>query len=531
MRGISFLIVLLISTSAWGQTNRYFISFTDKAGTPYSISEPEEFLSTRALERRVKRQAMITEIDLPVNPSYVQQLINQGFNIKYRTKWFNGVVVEATAAQIEGLNFSWISGTELIAPGPAPTLKAKASLGLPLGRIKSSTSLTQLRMLGIDSMHADGFDGTGVEIAVFDGGFSGINTAAGFEKVRTNMGQGLSWNFVSSSPEVFLRDSHGTHVVSIIGGVLSNFSGSAPDAALHFFITEDVATEYRIEEYNWVAAAEKADSAGVDIIQSSLGYSTFDDSEMDYPKTALNGETAIISQAATLAGARGIIVVSSAGNEGQNNWGTITAPADSKEVLAIGNVDENGFRSNSSSYGPTADGRIKPDLAAMGTSTVLIRPTGVKGSGSGTSYSAPLVAGLVAGLIERYPEMSTLELLDAIRKSASQAAAPDMLLGYGIPNYSAVVNYLEFQTNEMPWAVYPNPNNSGLVKIEPKNPGVVGYCHVEVYDAIGKLVSKTELSFDWLNSVRTITLPAQPGLYLVVLSSDTGNRIVRIIKE
>src|SRR5690606_6565868 len=258
----------------------------------------------------------------------------------------------------------------------------------------------------------------------------------------------------------------------------------------------DVSGEYRIEEYNWLFAAERADSAGADIISTSLGYNTFDDPSMNYDKSQLDGKTTVIARAAKLAAERGITIVSSAGNEGNNAWETITTPADSEYVLAVAATNANGVRSSISSIGPSADGRIKPDVGAMGVGVSVVNPSGNLGMASGTSLAAPIVTGLLAGIWQKYPHLSNLQLLDAVRSTASQAENPDHLLGYGIPNFRAVSNLLDWQPQEKPMVVAPNPVTDTLV-IRPVE-------HEEEKDMVellslqGQVLISQESTFDWI---------------------------------
>lgn len=434
-------MIMVITGLAQAQVNRYMVFFNDKVGTPFSITDPAAFLSQRAIERRGNQSIPIVEQDLPVVPSYVTQVKGTGAKVLYKTKWMNGVLVEATAAQASALGgLSCVTSVKQVAPGARPT---------PSGRIRSSGKFKeisetaastdiQLSMLSINTMHDKGFHGEGMFIAVLDAGFPGANTASFFDHVFSEgrFDATTSYDFVSGGSNVFRQHTHGTNVWSIIGAYKKDqFIGGAYKAKFVLFVTEHQPTEYRVEEYNWLFAAERADSVGVDIISSSLGYREFDDATMDYSAAHLDGETAVITKAAEMAATKGIAVVVSAGNEGNNAPTTIGAPADAEHVLSIGAVTSSRIISSFSSIGPTADGRIKPDVAALGTGVSIISSAGTISSGSGTSFSCPLMSSFVAGLWQEFPDLTVSQLFDLVRSMGNQAASPNNFLGYGIPDY------------------------------------------------------------------------------------------------
>jgi subtilisin family serine protease len=373
-------------------------------------------------------------------------------------------------------------------------------------------------MIGISDMHSAEVRGEGMVIAVFDAGFEGVNVIEPFQHIFSEgrLNTDVSYDFVYDAPDVFRHDDHGTAVFSVIAAYSADaFTGGAYKANYQLYVTEDVGSEYRIEEYNWLFAAERADSAGVDIINSSLGYNTFDDSDMNYSKAELDGKTAVVSQAAQLASERGIIVVASAGNEGNNSWGLITPPADNEYVLVAAGVNDGGVRSQTSSTGPSSDGRIKPDVAALGVSVSVVRPSGSIGTMSGTSFSAPLITSLVAGVWQRYSDLKNTEVMDAIRSSASQADNPDIFLGYGIPNFKAVVNKIEWKPQENLVDVFPNPVTDTLT-IRPQNPTEVTSCRLEIITLQGQTIADQQIDFDWLNrNFQTDCSELSSGMYFL----------------
>jgi serine protease AprX len=532
-------IVLFTTTLAWSQKDRYMVFFKDKNDTPYTLDTPDAFLSPLAIQRRIRNDVPLTQDDLPVNPGYVQQVSNTGAEVFFRTRWMNGVLVQCEPTLIAALTeLPFVARVELVAP--------KAKL-IPNGRRKvaerrqsvrsSEVTGTQLKMIGLDRMHDDDKRGDGIIIAILDSGFEGVDIASPFAHIfnEDRIDLTVSRDFVYNSGNVFQHDDHGTEVFSVIAAYQQGtFTGGAYKATYQLYVTEEVPTEYRVEEYNWLFAAEQADSAGADIIQSSLGYYDFDLSSMDYQKSQMDGRTTVVSRAAQWAADRGIVVVVSAGNEGNVSWQIITAPADAQDVLAVANVNADLVRASSSSKGPTADHRIKPDVAALGTGTSVIQKTGSTGKSSGTSLAAPLITSLAAGVLQRYPSLTSKEVRDAIRYSASQAANPDYLTGYGIPHYVAVVNYLEQVLQQNDFDIFPNPFGPihDSLTIRPRDPSLVTNCTIELLSAEGKRLLQVQPEFSWLNNVYSPNLEhLSTGLYFLRISSNGKKYTYKLIRK
>jgi len=472
--------------------NRYAIYLKDKNNTSFLASNPIQFLSQRAIDRRVKHNVLVTEQDFPVNSNYKQTIANTGAKVLFTSRWLNVIIAEATLTQITEINnLSFVQKSILVAPGLQPTQPDVSNGGIKLNmRIKSGTATqNQLNMLGIPQMHSNNYKGNGVLIAILDSGFPGVNTLSPFAHIQAKLVD--QYNFVNRDDDAFVNDSHGTEVLSIIAALKGDeFVGAAPEASFCLYVTEHVPDEYRIEEFQWLCAAERADSTGADILNASLGYNTFDDASMDYVKSQLDGQTAIVTKAAAIASSKGIAVVVSAGNEGNNSWQTITPPADAEDIFAVGSVTATGVKSSFSSFGPTADNRIKPDLVAMGSSTAAIGTNGNVRFVSGTSEATPLISSLLAGLIQQFPDKKVSELREVILQTSSQAAEPDNSLGYGIPNYERIVNYINFPVGveeiNHPYIFFPNPLNQKLLLIKEKNDLHFTLEAIEVIDAHGK---------------------------------------------
>jgi len=371
-------------------------------------------------------------------------------------------------------------------------------------------------------------------VAVFDGGFRGVDESSFFEHLYTNDQLKLTYDFVGNSPNVYHYGQHGTEALSCIAayqpGILEA-GGFAADIML--CITEESGSEYRIEEYNWLFAAEKADSAGVDIISTSLGYTTFDDGEMSYTYNDLDGQTAAITRAARMATAKGMLCVVSAGNEGAGRWRYVSPPADAPDILAVGAVSAGGFRVSFSSLGPTADGRIKPDVSALGLQTVVVDAQSNITRSNGTSFSAPLISGFAAGVWQAFPQATNVEIMDKIRLAGSQALTPDNELGYGVPNFEVLINQAPLSTAESApisrYNVFPNPIESGNLFVESSD-FVNESFDVYVYNSTGQLLVTQHVPVSDDDSFTVDTSAWQRGVYILHVLSATTSDTIKVIK-
>lgn len=516
--------------------DRYFISFKDKTNTSFKVSNPLQFLSQKSIDRRKKENFgaangyYVIDEDLPVDGNYVAQVKATGAKVFFTSRWFNGVLVQTdatTAASIASL--ACVAKVELVAPG-SKLVGGRVVAKQKKEQAKKAQELQnfhQLQMIGVDQMHAAGYHGEGIDIAVFDDGFKGVNTLSGFQPLFSeNRVKGV-FNFVNNTTDVYSADDHGTATLSLLAGNLpGTFLGSAYKANFFLYQTEDVTSEYRVEEYNWVFAAERADSAGVDVISSSLGYNQFDMPSMDYTYANLDGKTAICTRAARKAVLRGISVVNSAGNEGNLTWKYIDVPADAEGVIAVGAVDAWGKRSMFSSVGPTADKRVKPDVSAMGTSDVLFTASGCCSTGDGTSFSCPLVAGLVADMRQMLPQSSAADIYDRLIKASSQYTQPDSLLGYGIPNFKWT-EVIPLKDSEVDF--FPNPFKDEL-KLQFKE--VKGQpFEVWVYNSTGECLLHAKETVSWaMNPYPINFLPMAGGLYIIKVRTPDAIEIKKVIR-
>ncbi|WP_083937647.1 S8 family peptidase [Hymenobacter aerophilus] len=534
-----------------GTVRRHLVYFRDKAGTPFSVSRPEEFLSGRALQRRQRQQIAVLPRDLPVSPAYVQQVkAVPGVQLWYTSRWFNAAVLacdSAALAQVQALPFVQQARTLNRGPvaggaQPKTTPTTSGADQTTADRSFYGKAYAQVRQVGAERMHTAGFRGENMQIAVFDGGFPGVNTASIFTSLNQENRLAGTFNVVDKTPNVFQSIAHGTNCLSIIAGdEPGRYVGLAPKATFRLFITEDAASEHPLEEANWLVAAEYADSAGVDIISSSLGYNTFDAPSTDYTYADMNGRTAISSRAAAAAARVGMLVVSSAGNEGNKAWRYITAPADADSVLTVGAADSLGAVAGFSSRGPTADGRLKPNVSAMGVATAFITADGKIARDNGTSYSAPVVAGLAAGFWQANPRLTAQQVIGLLQRAGSQATAPDNSLGYGIPDFVRAYNLANPGT---PLATaparavaglyaYPNPvgPNEPLYLQLPAGPGRVAPLEISIYDARGALVARQRVAPAATGVVRLETAGLRPGIFTCLIGQGPQQLAVRFVKQ
>ena len=448
MRGL-FLLFLLATLPAMAQTgpSRYWVRFTDKVNTPYSLSQPEAFLSQRALDRRQKQGIVVDSLDLPVDPAYIDALLQWGdFQLVNQSRWMNAVTIRTTdTLALDSLVLApfvvQVRRTDTPARDPKrlpdkfPELE-KTEIGVHYQGIYGA-AFRQVSMMNLHLLHEQaGARGEGMLIGVLDSGFDGVDSADLFTPLRQRDGIRLVRDVAIPGGDVYQEHWHGRSVLSVMAADdPGRLVGTAPRADYALLRTEFEASEYIWEEDNWIVGAELADSLGCDVLNTSLGYTTFEDSLTDHSYADMDGQTTRISIAAGIAVEKGMVVVNSAGNSGNGSWFHIGAPADAFGILAVGAVRADRNTASFSSRGPSADGRVKPDVAAVGVGCAALSPWDDRVIGlNGTSFSSPLVAGAAACLWQLHPGRSNVEIMDAIRRSASQWDAPDAEQGYGIPD-------------------------------------------------------------------------------------------------
>lgn len=421
---------------------RLYLKDKDLNHTPYSLSRPEDYLSPRSIARRERQHLPIDETDLPIAPAYIEAVSKTGIEIVGQSKWNNTLLVRIhKEKELQRLaQFAFIERKLKVFESPDSIdernrMKFRSEFNAWENNSDSDYGATgqQTRALHGQRMHQAGYRGEGKMIAVFDGGFMNTDKIPALHSIRI---AGLRDFVVPRSENIFQEMEHGTMVLSTMAVDMPGYYvGVAPEAEYLLIRCEDEHTESLAEEDYWAEAAEYADSCGVDIINSSLGYHAFDDPKMNHRYSEQDGETALISRSASMCASKGIVCVNSAGNDGMGAWKKINFPADAKDILTVGSTTERGTNAPFSSVGPTADGRTKPDVMAMGSPAVVITGRGSIINDNGTSFSAPQIAGLVACLWQALPDKTARQIIKLVKLSADNQQHPDNIYGYGIPDF------------------------------------------------------------------------------------------------
>ena len=439
---ISFLAIALLATGASAEqdTLKYRISLKDKAATEYSLKKPEKYLSAKAIERRRKQNLPIDSTDLPVCRKYIDEIRKQGVKIVVTGKWDNFVTVSCNDTtlidRIAALPFVLSTEKVWISPGagkPSMATERDSVLNQPTIHPDSiyGRAITQIQMSNGDKLHEAGFKGQGMTIAVIDAGFHNVDKITAMQNIRI-LG---TKDFVNQQADIFAESSHGMSVLSCIGMNRPDImTGTAPEASFWLLRSEDEYSEHLVEQDYWSAAVEFADSVGVDVINTSLGYYSFDDKSKNYKYRDLDGRHALMSRQASHIADKGMILVCSAGNSGAGSWKKITPPGDADNVLTVGAIDKRALLATFSSVGNTADHRVKPDVVAVGVGSDVIRTDGNQGRANGTSFSSPIMCGMVTCLWQACPTLTAKEVIELVRRSGDRAGFPDNIYGYGVPD-------------------------------------------------------------------------------------------------
>ncbi len=532
MKKIVFIIFLLFGLNILFSQEHAWVYFNDKPDEAFFMANPLEMLSQKALDRRAKQNIVLDTKDIPIASSYIEAIISViDIKVKAKSKWLNALHITGSELAIHGLlGLSFVDHIEFAADNLNTSSK---SIKVSQDKFEVKTdfnyggSANQIEMLGGDFLHQQNFTGTGMTIAVLDAGFPGVNTFTAFQRMRDNNQILDGYDFVGRSEDFYSRDSHGTSVLSTLAGFVDGqLVGTAPDANYYLFITEDASQEIPLEESLWVEAAERADSLGVDIINTSLGYTTFDDTRYDYTYADMNGTTAFITRGADIAFSRGMILVNAAGNSGDDAWHYIGAPADGVNVLSIGAVDEFENVVSFSSFGPTFDGRIKPDANAKGGTTTIINSLGNVSTGNGTSFASPVICGVIACFWQAHPTKTNVEIIKTIRESGHLYANPTNQEGYGIPDFEMAFNTLSIDAIfEKEFTVYPNPFHNSIQFQLTDN---FDNFQVTIFDILGKkLVVKQITQNNLLIDVNYLS----QGIYIVRIDQNKKSKSFKMIKR
>ena len=462
------VFITFIIQDAGAQLNRYIVKFKNKGGASFSLSNPIVYLSQRAIDRRTHYGIAIDSTDLPVTPAYINQVkAVANVTLLNISRWQNAVTIHTTdaaaittingfpfvqsvtgiaAKQNSGGNLNGKYETEMFPLPPAPSFQRVQADYYNYG----SNSYNEIHLHNGEFLHNIGLRGDGMQIAMLDNGFSNYLNLDAFDSINAENRVLGTWDFVANEANVSNDGTHGMSCFSIIGAnIPGQFIGKAPKASFWLFQTEDNSGEYPIEEFNWVCGAERADSSGADVLSSSLGYNTFDNATFNHTYAQLDGNTTIAAIGADLAVKKGMLVFLSNGNEGNKPWHFLVTPADGDSVIAVGAVSSAGAVGAFSSYGPSGDGQIKPDLASVGVGTIVQLPSNTIAAGNGTSYACPSMAGLGTILWQAFPEYNNMKIRSALWQAGSKFSTPDDRVGYGIPNMKTAFSNLltEFATS------------------------------------------------------------------------------------
>ena len=556
------ITVLLFGVASQAQFSKYIVRFKDKAGTPFNINNPSQYLSARSIQRRVKQNIAIDSTDLPITPRYLDSVKLAGnVTILNKSKWLNEVCIQTTdAAALAKINsFPFVissSPVKRIQEGNKEITQTRNKFNEEISQTNTATqtsktngdvlnygnSLAQIHIHEGEFLHNKGFKGEGMLMAIFDGGFRNYLTVTAFDSARNNNQIVETYDFVQNETSVNEDDPHGMYCFSIIAANWpGQLVGSCTKAKYYLYRTEDVATEFPIEEQNWAAAAERADSIGVDVFSTSLGYSTFDNPVFNHTYADMNGKITIIARANTMAARKGIISVVAAGNDGNNAWHFIATPADADSIVTTGAVNTSGVVAGFSSYGPTSDGRVKPTVASVGQGTAIAGLNNLPTFGNGTSFATPNLAGLITCLWQAFPEFTNMQIIEAVKRSSSIYTTPNDRIGYGIPNFHKAYDDL-FQQRALlqvniilgnDWIkAYPNPFKQKFTLL--MKPTYTGSTTFKLFDSKGNLFLIKQVTGQQ-GQAQIITFdnlqPLAKGIYILHYANVLGKGNIKIVAQ
>lgn len=535
MKKVILLVFFIISFSSYSQEDAW-VYFNDKPNAQSFLNNPLTMLTQRALDRRAAQGISLTENDAPIEPSYINQITAaSGIQVKAKSKWLNCLHIRGSISEIQALtNLAFVNRIQF-ADNSLNTRMSKPKLNNPVNKQMEMQSIyaygnsaNQIQMLNTHLLHQQDFTGSGKIIAVFDSGFSEVNTTFPFNRLfSSNLYLG-GYNYVANNTNVFSTHNHGTMTLSCMAGFVDGqLIGTAPNAQYYLFITEDIAEENPVEESYWVEAAEEADRLGVDIISSSLGYFGYDNPNYSYTYSDMNGNTAFASKGANIAFSKGMIVVASAGNSGNSSDPHIGVPAEATNVLAIGAVKFDETYATFSSIGPSFDGRVKPDIMAQGQSSVVSNTLGEIVTASGTSFSCPIIAGSIASLWQAIPSATNQQIVDFVKQSADRFTSPTNQFGYGIPDFQNAFNNALLSIDDTiggNFLIYPNPvNNYFSVSF----PNGLNNANVTLYNSLGQIILDKTVNSDALIFVDGLRY----GIYFYKITSNSYVQTGKFIKN
>ena len=465
------LFTLLVFNFGFSQEDAW-VYFNDKPDAAYYLANPLQMLSQRALDRRTAQGIILDNTDVPIAQTYINQVTaSTGITVMAKSKWLNALHVRGTQADIQLLtNLTFVNHIQFADASlnsRHSNMIQKTTVIQPVNKqlevltdFNYGGSSNQIQMLNGHLLHQQNYTGQGKIVAIMDGGFPGVNTASPFQRLRDNNLILGGYNFPDRNTSIYTRNSHGTSVLSCMAGYVDNqLVGTAPDAQYYLFITEDANSENPVEESYWVEAAEMADSLGVDVINTSLGYFEYDNPDYSYSYSDMNGIKTFAARGADKAFSKGMICVTSAGNSGNSANPHIATPADAITTLTVGAVDLSENYVSFSSIGPSFDGRVKPDVCAKGYAATVSNSSGSIVNANGTSFSSPILAGMVTTFWSAVPNMTNAQIVQFVKESADIYANPTIYKGYGVPDFQlALTNALSANNFENDIILlYPNP--------------------------------------------------------------------------
>lgn len=544
-RLLVIITLLIIDVTLYAQIapDKYWVQFTDKNDTPYSIDRPEEFLSERSIQRRARYGIALDEKDIPVNPSYIEAVKNLGATILNPSKWLNGVTIEAFDLSVVDAieNLPFVKKTRTLYDEPLKQMLKEDNFSYENNgsvvvndafRGYYGAASTQIELLNGVALHEMGYQGEGIWIGICDSGFEGVDIHDAFQNMREENRLLGTRDFVYKNGIVYSDDHHGTACLSLMAAYMPDtYVGTAPKASYFLCRTENVNSENLIEEFNWVSAAEYMDSLGIDMISTSLGYISFDDSDLTHDYSDFDGESCISTIGAAIASSRGILCVVAAGNEGDNKFPYVGAPGDGKNVLTVGGVKSNGERAGFSSIGPTYDGRIKPDVMSFGYAVTVASPSNNFYEGNGTSFATPSLAGMIACFWQAKNTEPENKIREAVKKSSNNYLTPNNEYGYGIPDFVKALDMLILENCDIfdektNIEMFPNPSSGGVklnLICEEKTA-------VQVFDVFGKMIYSADNYEDSVVETDSFLSNLDSGVYVIKVIDEKNSRTSKLIK-
>ncbi len=537
MKKLLLLLVILISQFSFAQEDA-LVFFADKENVAAALANPNTILSQASLDRKQLQGTAIDARDVPLNETYKATVSNStGITVLAKSKWLNAVYVRGSQANINNLsNLSFVTNIEFMNQNLNRPFQRRATPDKFANEYQErvvynyGAAENQTTMLGVDFLHENDFTGQGITVAFLDNGYPNFSTNPAYATLRAEGRYKGSYDFVSRQVSADGTGTHGASTVSDAAGFLpGQFVGTAPNASYYLFVTEDDNEESPAEEAYWVEGLERADSLGVYVTNTSLGYQDFDNPNFDHQYSDLDGETTLAARGSNIAFDKGMINVVSAGNDG-GAFNFVATPADAPGSFTIGAVDSNGDYVSFSSVGPTFDGRVKPDVMAKGSNSAVVNQFGEVTTSSGTSFSSPIMAGAVASFWQARPQTSNAVIIQLIRESADRFNNPTDEYGYGIPDFSSALIALQTlgvqdQFLENQFALYPNPISSEVNISFPKS---IVNATFKLYNVLGSELLKAEIT-STKNKIDVSALAS--GMYVATVTANGKSNTFKLIKE